>query len=104
MAINKKMDGPRAILRGGDVFDSVPLESTELVCWKDSRTGESYRGYMIDLDALTNDDLHVIYQDMKQHFPDVPCFDSWVQIVKMEGMPIRQERISAVCFDLRKVV
>lgn len=93
-----------AILKDGDILDHIPLESPTLITFVDPRTDKEFRGYLIDVDALTADELHAIYQDMKTRFLPVPCFDSWVEIVKMEGMPIREERVSAVAFDLRLVV
>lgn len=93
-----------AILRDGDILDNVPLESPTPISFVDPRTVAEFKGYLIDVDALTSDELYTIYQDMKKRLPDVPCFDSWVEIVKNEGMPIRAERVSVVGFDLRKVV
>lgn len=95
---------PRAFLKDSRPVDSVPLESPSLIRFTDRRTGAKYVGYMIDVDALSEDELFMIYADMKERFPDVPVFDSWLETVRIEGMPIREERVTSVAFDANLVV
>ena len=85
-------------------LEYVPLESTDKVRWADPRNGLEFTGYMVDVDALTVEELQAIYKDMKERFPDIPVFDSWVEIVKNEGMPIRDERVLLVMTDVKMVV
>jgi hypothetical protein len=94
----------RAFLKDSRPVDSVPLESPALIVFKDGRTGEPFKGYLVDVDALTTEELQKIYADIKGRFPNAPVFDSWVEVVKMEGMPIREERVTSVSFDLRMLI
>jgi DNA-binding MarR family transcriptional regulator len=87
-----------------EVLEQVPITSPKKVSWSDPRTGEKHTGFMVYTDELTQDELVEIYREMKDRIPTVPIFDSWVQIVKNEGMPIREDRVRFISFDLRMVV
>lgn len=91
----------QAFLVPGEPVETVPLESLERITWSDPRTGQRFVGYQADVDALSRDALEKIYSSMKSRFSDLPAFDSWVVIIKMEGLPIREERIAGFGVDMR---
>lgn len=94
----------RAFLKDRKQIDSVPVIGPQLIKWKDPVTGELFQGYLIDTEACTEGELRAIYQYVCGRFPDVPRFGDWLQYVMTEGLPIREERVSALSFPLRSVI
>lgn len=92
-----------AFLKDSDPVESVPLESPLTISWTDPVTGKLFRGYKVDVAALTNEELHAIYADIRKRFPFCLDFDSWAEFIKKEGMPIREEKVEALAIPNRLV-
>lgn len=97
-------NGCRAHLVDESPLESVPLRSPAPVSWTDPRTNTVFKGYLVDVDALTDGELRAVYAEMKSRLPDCPPFPAWVSIIRDQGMPIREERVSSVSMPLRGFV
>jgi hypothetical protein len=93
----------RAYLVDSKPVASVPIKSPTRIAWGD-RYGKRVRGYLVNVDALTLEELEAIHLDCKERIPGTPSFTEWLRIVRREGMPIREERVSSISIPLRLVI
>jgi hypothetical protein len=89
-----------AFLAHGDILKSIPLKDPAMRVFTVEPTKETYRGYLVDVAALSLEQKKAIYDDMKKRGLDVPAFDIWEAIITKQGLPIREERVDHVVFGI----